>query len=620
MTRKRHRDALFGAPPARRAGLTGALALLLLFVGLIAVRAEILFEITSGLANCPVCMAATAAQQDATLLALLLLFVALSLLSRSYLLQLPWIVLGSALVIVYGVDAAVTKTLTQRLYLFDVIKFGKELGAIVQFGDIFLATAAGKIALAVAILGVLVLIPALLPRPRRPRLALAFFVLAAALLLLGRWQPSTMKYIHYELLQNLVEANLDLGVDTPYGKAFAETLAKSYAPPTPECEPGRALRPNIILLAVESLSMHQSQLFGGFRDLTPRLDAIAREHTWFPDFIANGFTTDGGMIAMITGHAPVPLIGRYESAEAFVGFDDPKDALPDIVHAQGYTAHFFTTGDLGFLDKSKWLKSLHFDSWEGAEQPFYNGWKRRHFNAAEDKALYQRFLQWLDARKGDSAPFLSYLLTVSTHPPFINPQTDLPDEPGVFRYADEQIGMLYDELQKRGFFRNGILMISGDHRSMSPLFSSEQARFGDSALARTPFVVVTDLPIARGAIAARFSQSDIPPSIADLTAAQSCRTPDQGVFLRDAPLAPAYVLHARGDKRNEVDVYFGQEQAEIVLDGDKSRWQGPKPADWQQILDGVLLDRIRRGAVDENIIDVIVKLRTPPRAAAPNAQ
>ena len=57
-----------------------------------------------------------------------------------------------------------------------------------------------------------------------------------------------------------------------------------------------------------------------------------------------------------------------------------------------------TTGDLAFLDKTSWLRSLHFDHFEGAENAFYDGWKRRHFNAAEDKALYLRFLQWMDER------------------------------------------------------------------------------------------------------------------------------------------------------------------------------------------------------------------------------
>ncbi|HEY8011160.1 MAG TPA: LTA synthase family protein [Rudaea sp.] len=603
-----------GRNARRRAGVIGAATIVALFLALMLLRGTVLFEITNGLAECPLCMGATAMQQDATLLALLLAFVSLTFFTRRYWLQLPWLLLSAILVCLYAVDVTVTKTLTQRLYLFDLIKFGKELSAIVQFGGVFLETTAGKLALLVALIGSVVLILALLPRPRRPRLAAFCLVAAALFALLGRWQPATMKYIHYELLQNLAAANLDLGVDTPYSKEFAEKIAHEYAPPAPVCTPGAGQHPNFIVIAVESLSMHHSQLFGGFRDLTPHLDAIAREHTYFPDFIANGFTTDGGLISIVTGRAPIPAIGRYRSADAFAGFDKPRGALPDTLHGAGYKVHFFTTGELGFLGQLVWMKSLKFDSWEGAEAPFYNGWKRRHFNAAEDKALYLRFLQWLDHRS-DSGPFFSLLMTVSTHPPFINPETDQPDEAGVFRYADKQIGMFYDELAKRGFFRNGILMVTGDHRSMTPLLASEVARFGDSALARTPFVVATDLPIARGAIPGKFQQTDILPSLADLTLAESCRTPNQGVFLRVQPQAAEYVVHARGDKRDEIDIYFGKQQAEIVLDGDDTRWSGPRPADWQQIMDGILIDRMSRGAVDENLIDYIVRLRSPPKLA-----
>lgn len=604
-----------GRNARRRTGVIGAATIVALFVALMLLRGAVLFEITNGLAECPLCMGATAMQQDTTLLALLLALVSLTFFTQRYWLQLPWLLLSAILVCLYAVDVTVTKTLTQRLYLFDLIKFGKELSAIVQFSGVFLATTAGKLALLVALIGSVVLILALLPRPRRPRLAVLCLIAAALFALLGRWQPATMKYIHYELLQNLVTANLDLGVDRTYSNEFAEKIAREYVPPKAICTAGQALHPNFIVIAVESLSMHHSELFGGFRDLTPRLDAIARSHTYFPDFIANGFTTDGGLIAMITGHAPVPAVGRYQSAEAFAGFGDPKGALADLLHPYGYSTHFFTTGDLGFLNKDKWLKGLHFDSWEGAEQPFYNGWKRRHFNAAEDKALYLRFLQWLDQRKDDASPYLAFLLTVSTHPPFIDPRTDTPSEEGAFRYADEQIGMFYDELEKRGFFHNGILMISGDHRSMTPLHAQEQARFGDSALARTPFVVATDLPIPRGAISGKFQQADIPPSIADMTATQSCLTPEQGSFLRTPPQPADFIAHARGDKRDEVDIYFGKEQGEIVLNGDQTHWSGTRPANWRQIMDGIVLDRIRRGPVDENLIDAMVQILTPPKSA-----
>jgi phosphoglycerol transferase MdoB-like AlkP superfamily enzyme len=580
---------------------------------LIALRAAVLYQVTSGLAECPACMAATAAQQDAGLLALLLAGTGLAFLTRRYWLQLPLLLLGALLICVYAIDATVTKTLTQRLYLFDIVKFGREFGAILHFGKAFIASSAGKLALAVAVAVMIVLLLSLLPRPHRPRLALVCFCAAALLFLFGRWQPSTMQYIHYELLQNVVAANLDLGIDKPYSNEFKERIAREYTAPAPTCEAGQSLHPNIIVLAVESLSMHHSRLFGGFRDLTPRLDSIAREHTYFTNFIANGYTTDHGLIAEITGHAPVPLVGRYESADAFSGYDDPHGALPEIVHAQNYSANFFTTGDLGFLDKSKWLKSLQFDSWEGAEQPFYNGWKRRHFNAAEDKALYQRFLQWLDARQDNLAPYLAFVLTVSTHPPFINPETEQPDEAGAFRYADAQIGMFYDELSKRGFFHNGILLISGDHRSMSPLLAPEQQRFGDTALARTPLVLVTDLPMVHGAVADLFSQTDIVSSIADLTGAKTCLSPSQGVFLRATPRPPQYVLHARGDKRGAVDVYFDSQQAQIILDGDATRWIGPKPDDWRTVFDGVLLDRINRGELPQNALDLVFRAYGVPQ-------
>ena len=560
-------------------------------------------------------MGATAFQQDGTIFALLLACIALAFFFRSYWLQLPWLVIGAAIIVLYAADLVVLDTLAQRLYLFDILKFGKEIGAISEFAGVFVQTSAGKVALVLAIVGIVVLIWMLIARPYRPRTGITLLVLAICFGVAARWQPSTMAYIHYEMLQNLLTANLDLGVDKIYSPDFAATVKRDLVPPTPICMAGEDKRPNVLFLLVESLSMHHSLLFGGTRDLTPTLDRLARDNTYFPNFFANGFTTDGGLIALLTGHAPIPAFGRYQSAAVFHGFDDPRGALPELLHDAGYSVNFFTTGDLGFLDKSSWLRSLGFDAFEGAEQPFYNGWKRRHFNAAEDKALYQRFLQWLDQRT-DSAPWFSMLLTVSTHPPFINPETDAADEPGAFRYADKQLGMLYDELKKRDFFHNGILLISGDHRSMTPLFAEEQKRFGDSALARVPMIVITDLPIAHGAVSGLFQQTDLLPSLDNLTKSQACRISSQGWFLRENPIPPSYVEHARGDKRDRVDIYFGDDpdkpqRGEIVLDGDNSRWLGDANPDSRQIMLGVAADRMRRGATPENYLDYIIDLRRP---------
>lgn len=580
--------------PTRRAGLIGAFALIALLLVLVALRATMLFEAIRGFTSCDTCMAATAAQQDASLVALMLAFTGLAFLARRYWLQLPAMLLALSLFAICAIDVALMHTLHTRLLLPDIFRFGGEARGITGFIGIFLKTPSGKLALIGALVAVFIVLASLLPRPHRPRIALFCFLAAVALGVFGTWQPPTMHYVRYELLENVIALNWELGSNRSYSEGFVRQLEADRQPAPLRCEPGQGLHPNLIVLTVESLSAHHSKLFGGMRDLTPRLDEIARSHTWVPNFIANGFATDGGMISLITGH--VPIMGRYQSKDTWSGFSDPRGALPDLVHAAGYTAHFFTTGDLGFLNTGDWLRNLKFDSMEGAEAAFYNGWTRRHFNAAEDKALYQRFLQWLDTRRSDQ-PYAALILTLSTHPPFIDPRTDAPDEAGVFRYADEQIGVLYDELKKRGFFANGVLLISGDHRSMTPLTSAEYARFGDSAMARVPLVVASDLPLARGEVDGLFQQTDVVPSVADLTQAQSCRTPAQGAFLRAHPTPARYALHVRGDKRDEIDVLFDGKQGEIVLDGDATRWQGDRPADWQQIMNGILLDRIHRNGL-----------------------
>jgi hypothetical protein len=596
----------------RRFGSRVAWISIAFVIALIALRGGVVWHVITNVAPCPACMGATAMQQDSVLLGIFLMSVAGAFFFRAYILQLPFLLFGALLIVVMAIDSMVLLTLTQRLYLFDVLKFGKELGAITQFARIFLESGTGKIVGVLSIFGLVLLACLFAPRPRRSKAALILLLMGATSIAFGSWRPSTMSYIHYEVLQNVLAANLELGVDRAYTAAFAENVKRDLKPETPICtdRAGDIARPNILFVLVESLSMHHSRLFGGARDLTPNLDAIAQRYTYVPNFYANGFTTDGGMIALITGRAPVPAVGRYESVEAFKGFENPAGALPDELHKNGYNVNFFTTGDLAFLDKTAWLRELHFDHFEGAENPFYDGMKRWHFNAAEDKQLYRRFLQWMDQRT-DTSPWFSMLLTVSTHPPFVNPRTDQPDEPGVFKYADEQIGMLFDELNERHFFDNGILLISGDHRSMTPLFAQEQAKFGDSAMARVPMVIATNLRLKHGAVTDAFQQADLLPSLQDLTNAHACRTEDEGWLLREDPLPPKYIVHARGDKRDRLDIYFKgtdgtEREGNIILDGDASRWRGDKPDDWQQIMLRVAADRIDRGGDKENALDFII--------------
>lgn len=551
-------------------------------------------------AGCADCLFWPVLGHDAWLLALAWAALALSLAVAQRGIRLAAALLALAVQWLMAVDLAILTTLNMRLYLFDVFKFGMEAQALQGFLGALLRSSGG-VWLVLAVLGLLCSFGVLLPGAPHRRAATGLLLAAGfASLAAIASRAHDPAYINADSLLNVVELHLAQGGNAPYSPDFVRALAARPAAEDLVCAAGQLQHPDIIVLAVESLSSYQSAHFGGPLDLTPRIDAIAAANTWFTRFHANGFSTDAGLIALLTGRAPVPAIGRYRSLDAFAGFDDPAHSVAAPLKAAGYQVNFFTSGDLGFLDKGPWLESLGFDHWEGAEHPFYAGWPRGGFSAAEDRALYLRLFDWMqgsDARQ----PWFAFVLTVQSHPPFVHKASGRLDEAAVFAAIDAEVGRFHDELAARGFFEHGLLLITGDHRSMTPLHPEERARHGDAAFARVPMIVVGDSGLPRGAIDTPLSHTDLLPSLADLVGSESCRRADQGLFLRADVVAPAWILHARGDARNRIDVYAEGAASALILEGDDSHWIGERPPQWQAIEDGIHRDRIRRGELDSDI-------------------
>jgi arylsulfatase A-like enzyme len=374
--------------------------------------------------------------------------------------------------------------------------------------------------------------------------------------------------VHGSFVANLIEANFPPGRERAFSPEHAQRAEAAAAQLPTTCERGAPGGKSVVLVVVESLSAYQSALLGGPRDWLPRLDAVARANHYFTRFYANGFTTDAGEIALFTGR--LPLIPPGQEWYTIEAFGPGPDTLPGIAHRAGSKAYYFTATDLSFLGSGDWLRGLGFDAVEGNESAFYAGMPRTQFGAADDAALFARFEQWLDAR-GAAQPFVAALLTISTHPPFVDPRSGRIDAAGSFGYVDEQLALFYEHLLQRGFLANGILVITGDHRSMTPLIGEEYRRFGERSFARVPLIVAgaVDLP---GVVDAPFQQADFPASLARVMGVEHCRTAFNGVFMDRAPAPPQYVVHARGDDRDRVDVYAGNEVAVYELDGDDSDW------------------------------------------------
>ncbi len=233
----------------------------------------------------------------------------------------------------------------------------------------------------------------------------------------------------------------------------------------------------------------------------------------------------------------------------------------------GYVPAFITSGDLSFLDKGEWLRSLGFLHVEGDEAPFYEKWPRFHFNAAPDSALYGRTLQLLKSLEGPT-PYMVMIETVSTHQPFINPLDRTHSEIAAFQYADRSLGKFYRALVQTGYFEDGILVILGDHRAMTPIHEEEMEQFGSAAAARVPMVIVWNDGRVPARIDSPAQETDFITSFRHLISDESCTGPLHGNFLSNPPVPPQFVLFPRGDDRDVVDIYTGTTQAAVRIAGD----------------------------------------------------
>ena len=350
-----------------------------------------------------------------------------------------------------------------------------------------------------------------------------------------------------------------------YSKAFIKALPPHNAAKD-RCVQSLGARPDLILVIIESLSMYHSKYFSGLRNWTPELDKMAIEGRAFTNFHANGTNTAEGLVALMTGQPPIP---KPNKENPFHQFAEATESVPKLLNKLGYQTSFLTTGNLRFLSMGDWLRNIGFTYVEGHDAHFYDGMPRFNFDAAPDQALYDRGLQYLDQSR-DTPIFLT-LDTVSTHHPYVDPQTGEHSAEKVFRYADEQLGRFVAALRARGFFNHGYMIVTSDHRAMMPLQVGEYTRFGDRAFSRIPLVILGlegNQPVDEA-----FSQSDLLPSLTYwLGEGKHCNDQNQGIFLPAPLYQPECHYALRSYDLDRVVMNCGSENYAVHLNGDNTRY------------------------------------------------
>jgi lipoteichoic acid synthase len=549
-------------------------------------RAELVDLVYGTYTGCQGCFNATVWANDALLLAALLLIFGLSRLAHRRAPRLALAMVATLGIILYVTDLVVFRLLTQRLLVADVFNYARDTTGLLTVVRPLAETQEGFFLLARAVAAVLCTFAAILLGSAGRRWAGVWLIAGIAVFFAG-WVYPRATYLHSSGFKNVWQVNMELqSASREYSKTFWNRGRKAL-PPERRCETGLENRVSVVVVVVESLSAYHSKLFLGLHDYTPSLDLLAQRGTYFTHFLANGYSTEGGLISLLAGYVPIPTVGRSGSMMSFTAVEGDFHRSLDRM---GYETAFFTSWDLSLSQADLWLPAIGIAYAEGGKAPFYDGMPRGAFGAASDAALVDRFSQWFDARRSDR-PFMATVLTAESHPPFNARATGRNDEAAIFREVDRQIARLANGLEARGFFRNGVLIILGDHRAMTPIPPLEVDRLGPSAPWRVFAIALGKTGLAMGEDRRSFQQLDLIPSLQHVIGGRSCRSDWQGRFLGSKPQPARYVVRADPLLRNQVVVSEGDREYRLLLDGDDTRWIVP-PDDARDA--SLLLEEVNR--------------------------
>ena len=230
----------------------------------------------------------------------------------------------------------------------------------------------------------------------------------------------------------------------------------------PQAKSGPEKKYNVILVSIESMSADFMKAFGSTENITPNLDALAKQGLLFTHLKATGTRTVRGLEALSLGVPPTPgnSIVRRPNNENLFNISSPlldRDYQAKFLYGgDGYfdnMNYFFGNNGFEIVDRPKFAKN---------EITFSNAW------GVADEDLFNKAISEADKSFAAGKPFLNFIMTTSNHRPFTYPngKIDIDSKTGrngAVKYTDYAIGKLVEEAKKKPWFANTIFVFVADH-------------------------------------------------------------------------------------------------------------------------------------------------------------
>ncbi len=298
-------------------------------------------------------------------------------------------------------------------------------------------------------------------------------------------------------------------------------------------------RPNIVFIQVEGLGRAFSGPNAYLGSFTPFLDELRAKSLYFENFLASQGRTFASLPSIL-GSLPFFVKG-YNS----LGAKMPKafTAL-NLLSYNGYHSSFLMSADLSFDNEGDFVRG------QGVKHIVSKG------NFGEFPAAHNTYWGYpdLDLMKKaigfygslTTAPFVSYIQTISMHTPYKVPEMDkyynlfqthmnklgfdekakaehtaYRDQYATILYTDDALRYFFREFAKLPSYNNTIFIITGDHRLPEIPISTKIDRY------HVPLIIYSPMLKRSASIGAVSSHLDITPSMMKfLKVNYKIKTPD----------------------------------------------------------------------------------------------
>ncbi len=279
-------------------------------------------------------------------------------------------------------------------------------------------------------------------------------------------------------LDDMRKENAELQL-MPYGEAVgyarqslgitgaADSLAVLHRHVTAD---SAAVRPNVVIILMESMSASLMQTFGQQQPLTPTLDSLYQHSLAFTHFYSAGIHTNHGLTATLYSFPALMMRNLMKGTVT-----PRRSGLPTVLKEQGYHNLFFMTHESQYDNMNAFFRTNGYD--EIYSQESYPADEVANSFGVPDKYLFDYALPVINKTATAGQPFMATLLTISNHPPYIVPgwmKTRTKDpETQIVEYADWCIGRFLDGARQQPWYDNTIFVILADHGKLVGDMDSE---------------------------------------------------------------------------------------------------------------------------------------------------